>query len=117
MVVTFETHDAPEMRGPFPRMTSNSMPSAGSGVRISLKKMTPSVLNARHGCSESSIAISGVSERWRKGYFSEYSRKAAMYRPAWRMSQTGVRSVSATRGGGSGWISEQSCLHCVSLGT
>ena len=30
------------MMGPFPRTTSNSMPIAGSGVRMSLNMMTPS---------------------------------------------------------------------------
>lgn len=39
------------MRGPFPLITSNSIPSAGRGVRMSLKKITPSGLNARQGCS------------------------------------------------------------------
>jgi hypothetical protein len=57
--------------GPFPLITSNSMPNAGSGVNMSEKKMTASVPNALHGCSDSSIAISGVSERWRKAYLSE----------------------------------------------
>jgi hypothetical protein len=45
---------------------------------MSEKKMTPSGLKALHGCSDSSIAMSGVSERMRKGYLSLYSRKAAM---------------------------------------
>ena len=66
------------MTGPLPRTTSNSMPKAGSGVRMSLKKITPSVPYACHGCRDSLMAISGVSDRWRKGYFSEYSRNAAM---------------------------------------
>eukprot|EP00966_Prymnesium_polylepis_P124419 2877264-Prymnesium_polylepis.2 len=48
-----------EMTGPLPRTTSNSMPIAGSGVRMSENMMTPSTPNARHGCSESSIAMSG----------------------------------------------------------
>ena len=82
------------MRGPLPLMTSNSTPSAGRGVKMSLKKMMPSVLNARHGWSDSSMAISGVSDRILKGYLSEYSLKAAMYLPACLMSHTGVRSTS-----------------------
>ena len=44
--------------------------------------ITPSTPNFLHGCRDSSIAISGVSERSLKGYFSEYLRKSAMYRPA-----------------------------------
>mmetsp|Transcript_733 Transcript_733/g.2381 ORF Transcript_733/g.2381 Transcript_733/m.2381 type:complete len:290 (+) Transcript_733:470-1339(+) len=67
-----------EMTGPLPLMTSNSTPRAGSGVRMSLNMMTPSGLKARQGCMESSMAISGVSERIRKGYFVLYSRNAAM---------------------------------------
>lgn len=35
-----------EMSGPLPLMTSNSMPIAGRGVRMSEKKITPSVWNA-----------------------------------------------------------------------
>jgi hypothetical protein len=54
-----------------PRMTSNSTPMAGSGVRMSEKKMTPSGWKARHGCSESSMAISGVSDLSRNGITSE----------------------------------------------
>jgi len=59
-------------------MTSNSMPSAGSGVRMSLKKITASVWKERHGCSDNSMAISGVSERILNGYLSENCRKSAM---------------------------------------
>jgi hypothetical protein len=69
---------APPIRGPLPLITSNSIPKAGRGVRMSLKKMTPSVLKALQGCNESSIAISGVSERLRKGYLSENFRNSAM---------------------------------------
>jgi len=39
---------------------------------MSEKKMTPSGWKARHGCSDSSMAMSGVSDRWRKGMVSEY---------------------------------------------
>jgi hypothetical protein len=39
------------------------------------------------------VAMEGVSDLSRKGYFVEYSRKAAMYLPACRMSHTGVRST------------------------
>jgi hypothetical protein len=53
-------------------MTSNSTPSAGSGVRMSENMMTPSGWKARHGCRDSSIAIEDVSERSRKGMRSEY---------------------------------------------
>ena len=73
----------------------NAHPSAGSGVRMSLNMMTPSGRNARHGCdteagtvrvrnhtrrrsaracNDSSIAMSGVSERSRNGYLSENLR-------------------------------------------
>lgn len=47
--------------GPFPLITSNSMPSAGSGVRMSLKKMTPSGLNARQGCGGGACVWGGAS--------------------------------------------------------
>jgi len=66
------------MTGPVPRTTSKSTPMAGSGVSMSENITTPSTPNARHGCSDSSMATSGVSLRIRKGYFVEYSRKAAM---------------------------------------
>lgn len=58
--------------GPLPLITSNSMPSAGSGVRMSLNMITPSVWNARQGCSDSSMAISAVSDLSRNGMRSEY---------------------------------------------
>ena len=60
--------------GPLPLTTSNSMPSAGSGVRISLNMITPSGLNASHGCSDSSMAMLAVSERSLNGILSEYLR-------------------------------------------
>ena len=44
--------------------------------------ITPSTPNFLQGWRDNSIAISGVSERCLKGYFSEYLRKSAMYRPA-----------------------------------
>lgn len=58
--------------GPFPFTTSNSIPRAGRGVKISLNMMTPSGLKALHGCRDSSIAIPGVSDLTRNGYLSEY---------------------------------------------
>ena len=63
------------MSGPRFGTTSNSMPMAGSGVRISLNMMTPSGRNARQGCSDSSVAISAFSERSRNGNRSEYLRQ------------------------------------------
>ena len=63
-----------------------SNPRAGKGVKMSENMMTPSTPNDRQGCKDNSMAMSGVSERCRKGYFSEYLRKSAMYRPAWRIN-------------------------------
>ena len=40
------------MMGPFPCTMSNGMFMPESGVRMSLNRMTPSGLNASHGCSE-----------------------------------------------------------------
>ncbi len=60
-----------EITGPFPLITSNSMPSAGRGVRISLNMMTPSGRKASHGCMDSSMAISAVSDRSLNGILSE----------------------------------------------
>jgi len=37
------------MKGPFDSSISNGMPMALSGVRMSLKRMTPSGLNECHG--------------------------------------------------------------------
>ena len=59
------------MRGPILGTTSNSMPRAGRGVRMSLNMMTPSGRKAFQGCRDSSMAMSAVSERWRKPYLSE----------------------------------------------
>mmetsp|Transcript_24068 Transcript_24068/g.49789 ORF Transcript_24068/g.49789 Transcript_24068/m.49789 type:complete len:202 (+) Transcript_24068:367-972(+) len=53
--------------GPLPLITSKSMPIAGSGVRMSENMITPSMPYAFQHCSESSVAISGVSERTRNG--------------------------------------------------
>lgn len=77
--------------------TSNSTPMAGSGVRMSLNMITPSGLKARQGCRESSIAMSGVSERCRNPYLLEYSRNSYMYLPALRINQTGGRSACSPR--------------------
>jgi hypothetical protein len=66
---------------------------------MSEKKMTPSGLKARQGWRLSSTAMSGDSERMRKGYLSENSLKAAMYLPACLISHTGVLSASV------GWMS------------
>jgi hypothetical protein len=67
-----------DMRGPLPLMTSNSMPRAGRGVRMSENMMTPSVWKERKGCRDSSMAMEEVSERCLKGMRSEYLRKSAM---------------------------------------
>jgi hypothetical protein len=40
------------MMGPFPCTMSKGMFMPDSGVRMSLNRMTPSGLNASHGCSE-----------------------------------------------------------------
>jgi hypothetical protein len=53
----------------------NSTPIPGSGVRISLNKMTPSVLYACQGCKLICVDTSGISERSLKvGYFLTSSR-------------------------------------------
>ena len=57
---------------PFFSMIVKSNPKAGNGVKISENMMTPSTPNERQGCNDNSIAMSGVSERCRNGYFSEY---------------------------------------------
>ncbi len=64
-----------EMAGPLPLTMSNSMPSTGSGVRMSLNMMTPSGWKALQGCSESSVAISAFSDLSLKGKRSEYLRE------------------------------------------
>mmetsp|Transcript_151417 Transcript_151417/g.282289 ORF Transcript_151417/g.282289 Transcript_151417/m.282289 type:complete len:257 (-) Transcript_151417:160-930(-) len=75
-----------------------STPIAGSGVRMSEKRITPSVPYASHGCSDTSLETSGISERSRNvGYFSVSARYAAMCRPACRIIQTGVRSTVSPR--------------------
>lgn len=79
--------------GPFFSTMVKSTPKAGNGVKMSLNMITPSTPNDRHGCNDNSIAISGVSDRCRNGYFSLYCRKSAMYRPACRINHTGVRST------------------------
>ena len=45
--------------------------------------MTPSTPKLRHGWSDNSIAISGVSDLSRNGYLFEYARKSDIYRPAY----------------------------------
>jgi hypothetical protein len=64
-----------EMTGPLPLTTSKSMPKAVNGVRMSLNMMTPSGRKASHGCMESSMAISAVSDRSLKGILSENLQK------------------------------------------
>mmetsp|Transcript_11333 Transcript_11333/g.16888 ORF Transcript_11333/g.16888 Transcript_11333/m.16888 type:complete len:259 (+) Transcript_11333:577-1353(+) len=83
------------MTGPVPLITSKSMPSVGSGVRISENIIMPSMPYARWHCRLSSTAMSGVSDRSRKGYLFEYSRKAAIYLPACLISHTGVLSTTS----------------------
>ena len=48
--------------------------------------ITPSTPKLLQGCSDNSIAISGVSLLIRKGYLSEYALKSAMYLPAYLQS-------------------------------
>ena len=60
------------MIGPLPLTTSNSIPMAGNGVKISLNMMTPSGLKALQGCKDSSKAISAVSLLFLKPNLSEY---------------------------------------------
>eukprot|EP00961_Rhodomonas_salina_P035623 479112-Rhodomonas_salina.2 len=67
-----------KITGPLPFTTSKSTPMPGSGVRMSENMMTPSVPKALNGWRESSIAISGVSDLFRKGYLSEKARKSFM---------------------------------------
>ena len=54
------------MSGPLVSSMSNGMPTAGSGVKMSLNRMTPSGRNAAHGCRLISTMRSVVSERSRK---------------------------------------------------
>ena len=63
---------------PFFSIMVKSNPRAGKGVRMSENMMTPSTPNDRQGCNDNSIAMSGVSDRCRNGYFSEYLRKSAI---------------------------------------
>ena len=64
-----------EMIGPLPLTTSNSIPRAGNGVRMSLNMITPSGLNASQGCNDSSMAMLAVSERSLNGILSEYLQR------------------------------------------
>ena len=81
--------------GPFPLTTSQSIPNAVSGVRMSEKKTHPSIPYSLTHWRLSSTAIAGVSDLCLNGIFSEYSLKEAMYRPACLMSHTGVRSTAS----------------------
>lgn len=62
------------MMGPLPLTTSNSMPRAGRGVKMSLNMMTPSGWKACQGCRDRVRAISVVSDLSLKLYLSEYLR-------------------------------------------
>ncbi len=79
-IATMPRHVRPCTAPRYDRRTGRSCcfrppaPPPGSGVRMSEKKMMPSGRKARRGCMESSMAMSGVSERMRKGYLSEYLR-------------------------------------------
>lgn len=53
------------MQGPLPLITSNSMPSAGSGVRMSENMMTPSGWKARQGCRAGQGGRAGIG--WAQG--------------------------------------------------
>mmetsp|Transcript_3594 Transcript_3594/g.9994 ORF Transcript_3594/g.9994 Transcript_3594/m.9994 type:complete len:225 (+) Transcript_3594:636-1310(+) len=86
------------MIGPLSSGISKSIPIPGSGVRISEKRMTPSGLNARHGCREISVERSVFSERSRNDVcFLARSWYTFMYRPACRIIHTGGRSISSCR--------------------
>jgi hypothetical protein len=78
LLICSSVRSGSEITGPFPLITSNSTPMAGSGVNMSENMITPSMPYAFQHCIDSSMAISGVSDRMRKPYLSEYFLKSAM---------------------------------------
>lgn len=91
------------MRGPLPLMTSNSMPSAGSGVRMSENMITPSGWKACQGCGRAGGGAGGVgsvpcnrppggAEQGKRGGTPAAAGKV---RPAARQVQTAGRPAAA----------------------
>src|SRR5262249_31414433 len=66
-------------------------------IRMSEKKITASTPKTLYGWSDTSAARSGFLQSSRKETFARISRYSFMYRPAWRIIQTGVRSTGWRR--------------------
>ncbi len=64
---------------------------------MSEKTIAASKPKAWTGASVTCVASSGVPISSSIECFSRSARYSGMYRPAWRSSQTGVRSVSSPR--------------------
>ncbi len=81
--------------GPSPFTKSRSSPMPTSGGRMSEKTIAASTPNASTGMSVTCAASSGVRITSSIACRSRSARYSGMYRPAWRSSQTGVRSAGS----------------------
>ncbi len=64
---------------------------------MSAKRIAASTPNRSAAVTVTSVARSGFLHSSRNETLARISRYSAMYRPAWRISQTGVTSVGSRR--------------------
>src|SRR3990167_620059 len=85
------------MTGPSPRANSSPPPRGSTINRISANRIAASTPRRSTGWSVTSAAASGFRHISRKPNRSRIARYSGMYRPAWRMSQTGVCGTGSRR--------------------
>ncbi len=81
------------MTGPPSAVKVKPMPIGSSGRRMSAKTMAASSSKRRSGCSVTSAATSERLHISMKARRSRMARYSGRYRPAWRISHTGVAST------------------------
>ena len=73
------------------------MPIASAGIKMSENTIIASTPSRRNGCSEISIASSGVLHTSKNARFARISRYSGKYRPACRIIHTGRRGTASPR--------------------
>src|SRR5712691_9228898 len=83
--------------GPSPALNANCMPIGSRSSRISAKIIAASTPRRSTAMTVTSAASSGVLQSSKKATFARSWRYSGIYRPAWRMSHTGVYGVGSRR--------------------
>src|ERR1700693_1877229 len=85
------------------------MPIGGSRMRMSEKRITPSLPNRRKGCMETSTAPGTSAHSSRNLSFFRVSRYSGRYLPACRISHTGGTSVGLPNAASRKRLREEPC--------